>query len=97
MYILAIIEMKTIIIPVHTIINSYSIDMHLFAFQNTYTMISAGCKKSILKKQIVALVKNKKMRTIEVSTNTVLSRASIISFAIIKCKAISIYRSFSFN
>ena len=43
MYIFVRIEMKTIVVFVHPVINSYSIKVNAFAIQNATAMIGAGC------------------------------------------------------
>src|SRR5687768_4628012 len=97
MYILAVIKMKTIIVPVYPVINSYAINIHLFATEYAKTMIGAGGKKSILHAKIIALIKDSQVRTIEITTNAMLARTRIVSFAIIKGETVPVHCSFSFN
>src|SRR5687768_322104 len=97
MYILTIVEMKSIIVFVHPVINTNAIDMHLFAFENTAAMISACFKKSMAHQQVVALMKNEQMWAVKISTNTSLAWSGIISFAIIECCTVAINCASSFN
>src|SRR5688572_29796525 len=90
-------KMKTVVVPVHPVVNSYTICIYLFATQYAEAMVSAGPEENITHTKIGTLIKDSEVRTVEIATNAILTRTSIISLSIIKSEAVSIYCSFSFN
>jgi hypothetical protein len=96
-HVLAAVKMKAVIIFIRPVINPYPVNIHLFALQQTDTMISTGLHEHIMKAKFSALVKNEEMRPVEIPANTILSRPGIVSFTCIKGQAVSVYSTFPFN
>ena len=83
-YVFAVVEMKTVVVPVDPVINANAIDIYLPATEYSKTMISAGSAECIFQAQVGALIKNDKMQAVEVAAHTMLAGAGIITLPIVK-------------